>query len=105
MKLKLLALLLLSSAPMLGARVFFGFGVAAPAPVYSYGYYAPPPVYYAPPAPYYPANVWINGYYYPYGGRWAWRAGYYARPPYAGAFWVAPRYYGGRYYGGHWGHR
>lgn len=119
MKLKLLALLLLTGTSMFaGTHVYVGFGGIG----VGWGYYPPaPPVYsYAAPAypvaappygygaPAYPAvagSVWIPGYYYPVGPRYYWRAGYYARPPFAGAYWNAPRYYGGRYYGGHWGHR
>lgn len=106
MRIKLLALLLLAGSPMLAAHWFVGVGVAGPA--YGYGYYAPPPpppVYYAPPPAPYIGATWIGGYYYPYRAGWAWRSGYWARPPYAGAFWVGPRYYGGRYYGGYWRHR
>ena len=50
-----------------------------------------------------PDFMWVAGYWYPYGGRYAWRGGYWARPPYAGAYWVGPRYYGHRYYPGYWG--
>ena len=103
MKTKLLALLLLAGSSMFaGTRVFFGVGFGGP----GYGYYAPPPpppVAYVAPAPYPgPGYAWINGYYYPVGPRWSWRAGYWAPRPYAGAYWVAPRYYGHRYYQGYW---
>jgi hypothetical protein len=106
MKLRLLALVLMAGSSMFGAtRFFFGVGVGgyypAPAPVYAY---APPPapVYaYAPPAPGY-GYSWVSGYWQPAGPRWAWRPGYWARPPYAGAYWAAPRYYGHRYYPGYW---
>ena len=104
MKLRLLALLILAGSAasvFAGPRVFVGFGVGyAPAPVVTY---APPPpvVAYAPPAPR-PGYAWVGGYYAPVGPRWAWRPGYWARPPYAHAYWVAPRYNGGRYYGGYW---
>jgi len=106
MKSKLLALLLLGASSVFAAHFSFGIGIGVP------GYYVapppPPPVYYTPapayPAPAYvaPGSVWIGGYYYPASPRWAWRPGYWARPPYAGAVWVAPRYHGGRYYGGYW---
>jgi len=101
MKTKLLALLLLAGSSMFaGARVYFGVGVGAP------GYYVatPPPapyVSYATPAPG-PGYTWVGGYWYPSGPRWAWRAGYWSPRPYVGAYWVAPRYYGHRYYGGYW---
>src|ERR1700674_2996646 len=61
----------------------------------------PPPIVAHAPAPG-PGYVWISGYWYPAGSRWHWRAGYWARPPYARAYWVAPHYYGGRYYAGYW---
>ena len=62
----------------------FGFNFGVPvAPYYGYGYvypYQPPPVYYRP-APYYYrpypppcAQVWVPGYYDPYGN---WVFGYY----------------------------
>ena len=104
MKTKLLALLLLAgSAAFAGPRFFFGVGVGP-----GFGYYsAPPPVAYAPPPVAYapapgPGYAWIGGYYYPVGANWYWRAGYWAPRPFAGAVWVAPRYYGGRFYAGHW---
>ena len=102
MKTKLLALSLLAGSSVFAApRVFVGVGIGGPTYVA-----APPPapmVEYAPPAPYYnPGYTWVGGYYYPAGPRWSWHAGYYARPPYYGARWIAPRYYGHRYYRGYW---
>ena len=103
MKTRLLVLALMAGgAAFAGPRVFvrFGFGVPAPVPVYV----APPaPVAtaYLPPAPG-PGYAWIAGYYAPVGPRWGWHTGYWAPRPYAGAYWVAPRYYGRRYYGGYW---
>lgn len=103
MKTKLLALLLLAGSSLFaGTRVFFGVGIGP-----GYGYYAAPPppppvVSYAAPAYPGPGYGWVNGYYYPAGPRWSWRAGYWAPRPYAGAYWVAPRYYNHRYYGGSW---
>ena len=105
MKTRFLVLLLLAGccSVFAGPRVFFGVGIGyAPPPV---AVYAPPqpPVYYAPPvvAPG-PGYSWVSGYYYPAGPRWAWRGGYWARRPFAGAVWVGPRYSRGRYYGGYW---
>ena len=93
MKLRLFGLLVLAGSTMFaGPRVFVGVGIGAP---------PPPVVAYAPPMPG-PGYTWIAGYYAPVGPRWVWHAGYWARPPYAHAYWVAPRYFGGRYYGGHW---
>ena len=42
----------------------------------------------------------MDGYYGTYGN---WIAGYWALPPYTGAYWVAPRLYGGHAYAGYWG--
>lgn len=103
MKTKLLAIFLLAGSSLFaGPRVFFGVGVGVPA----YGYYAasPPPapvVSYAAPYPG-PGYTWVGGYYYPVGPRWNWRAGYWGRAPYAGAYWVGPRYYNHHYSGGYW---
>jgi hypothetical protein len=115
MKTKLFTLLLLvgsASAIVAGPRVVVGVGVG-----YGYGYgyrgyLAPAPVYYAPmPAPRVAAYVppcpgpgytFVGGYWYPAGPSYAWRTGYWTRPAYVGARWVAPRYYGHSYYGGYW---
>lgn len=104
MKTKLLALLLLAGSAVFAApAVSFGIGVGVgPA----YGYYAapppPPPVVAYAPTYVRPGYSWINGYYVPAGAGWNWRAGYWAPRPYVGAGWVAPRYYGHRYYNGYW---
>jgi hypothetical protein len=100
MKVKLLALLLLAGSSVFAAPgVFVGLGFGGGA-----GYVAapPPPVYYAPPVVARPDYTWVGGYWYPVGPRYFWHAGYWARPPYAGAVWVAPRYYGNRCYRGYW---
>jgi hypothetical protein len=106
MKTKLFATLLLAGSSMFAQRVSVGVGVGVGAPVN--GYYAPAP----PVAPAYayrrpaipgPGYVWVDGYYGFAGGHYRWVNGYWSRPPYAGAYWVAPRYHGGRYYAGYWG--
>ena len=101
MKTKLLALLLLvGGSAFAGTHFFVGVGVGP-----AYGYYAAPPpppvVAYAPPAPVV-GYSWVPGYYYPVGPRYVWRTGYWARPPYAHAVWVGPRWNGGVYYRGYW---
>ncbi len=110
MKVKLLAILLLAGTSLFArthVSIGFGFGFGGYYPAYPvYGYYyapPPPPVYYAP-APVYPGPgyAWVGGYYYPVGPRWAWRPGYWARPPFAGVYWVGPRYYRGHYSRGYW---
>ncbi len=104
-KVLLLGMFLLASSSLFaGVHFSIGIGVGP-----AYGYYAAPP----PPPPvvaYYPPSpgvgyVWVPGYYYPAGPRYVWRTGYWARPPYAGAVWMGPRYVRGRYYGGHWRRR
>ena len=105
MKTKLFAVLLLAASSMFaGPRFFFGVGTGG-----YYGarvYAGPPPVvrYAAPVRPVYPGvgYTWVDPYYYPDGPRYVYRAGYWARPPYVGARWVAPRYYGHYYYHGYW---
>lgn len=103
MKTKLLALLaFLGISSLASARVFVGVGVG----VGGGYYYAPPPpapvVAYAPGPYVRPGFTWVGGYWYPAGPHYAWRDGYWARPPYNGAYWVGPRYYGHRYYRGYW---
>ena len=105
MKTKLLGIFLLAGSSLF-AGTHFRFSVGFGGYGYPY-YYAPPPppvVYYAPPAPRY-GYSWVNGYWYPSGPRWAWRSGYWARPPYARAYWVAPRYSNRVYYRGYWRRR
>jgi hypothetical protein len=102
MKSKLLAIFLLAGSSLFaGTRFFVGVGVSGG----GYGYYAPPPpppvAVYSTPCPG-PGYSWVNGYWYPVGPRYVWRPGYWVRPPYAGAYWVSPRYYAHRYYGGYW---
>ncbi len=105
MKSKILALFLLAGSTMFaGTHVAFGIGIGVGG-----GYYAPPPpaplVAYAPPYYARPGYSWVGGYWYPNGPRYVWHGGYWARPPYVGARWNGPRYYGHRYYPGYWGRR
>lgn len=102
MKVKLFALLILAGGSLLAESHWsIGIGIGVP-------YYAPlppPPVMvYTPPCPG-PEYTWIPGYYYPRGARFVWHAGFWSRPPYAGAYWVAPRYHEHRYYPGYWERR
>jgi len=105
MKTKLLALLLVAGGSLFAESHFsIGIGIGGYAPAYGYYAPAPPP---PPPAVAYatapgPGYTWVGGYWYPAGPRYAWHAGYWAHPPYARSYWVAPRYYGHRYYGGYW---
>lgn len=107
MKTKLIAIFLLAGSSLFAGHVSVHIGVGIGG--YYPGYYVapppPPPVYYAPaPVGPGPGYVWVSGYYYPVGARYEWRQGYWARPPYAGAYWVSPRYYHGRYERGYWRH-
>jgi hypothetical protein len=106
MKSKLLALLLLAgSSAFAGSRFSFSIGVGGYAPAYyAPAYYPPPParVVAVPPCPG-PGYEWVGGYWSPVGARYAWTAGYWTRRPFVGAYWVAPRYEGRRYYRGYWG--
>jgi len=100
--------LLACSTTFAAGRFYVGIGgpVGYAYSPYSYAVAYPPPVapayYYARPAYPGPGYTWIGGSYYWGGARYAYRPGYWARPPYAGARWYGPRYAGGRYYHGYW---
>ena len=47
-----------------------------------------------------PGYIWIDGYENEFG---QFMPGYWALPPYAGSFWVAPRLFSGRWVAGYWG--
>ena len=49
-----------------------------------------------------PDYMWVDGYWYPVNGKYVWHAGYWSRPPYAGARWVAPHHDGKQFFGGYW---
>jgi hypothetical protein len=92
--LKLTAVLgLLLFASPASAQVSFGFSFGTPPP--------PPRAYRVMPQPG-SEFVWVEGYWYPNGRRWAWHDGYWTRPPYDGASWVDPYWEGGRYFEGYW---
>ncbi len=83
---------LLAPASVANAQISFGIRIGEP---------PPPRAYRVPPRPG-PDYVWVEGYQYRQGSRWAWHDGYWTRPPYGGAYWVAPYYIGGRYFPGRW---
>lgn len=91
-KLAVLLGLVLGASPA-RAQVSFGFSFGQPPPA--------PRVYRVPPQPG-PDYVWVNGYWYPERGRYAWHDGYWAHPPYADAYWVEPYWDGRAYVGGYW---
>ncbi len=94
-KATLCAVMLFGCSSAVRAQVSVGVGIVIGQP--------PPPrvVRVLPPRPG-PGFFWVAGYWYPVRGRYAWHRGYWARPPYEGAIWVAPRYERGRYFVGHW---
>ncbi|MBZ5728093.1 MAG: YXWGXW repeat-containing protein [Acidobacteriia bacterium] len=98
-----MALILMLATGSLLAQTHFSIGIGIGGP----RYYAPPPpvVAYAPPTCPGPGYTWIAGYWYPVGPRWAWHAGYWSRPPFAGAFWVAPSFHESRFFAGRWERR
>ena len=87
-----IAAFLLTSASAAQAQVSVGIQIGRP----------PAPRGYQ--VPHQPGNDydWIEGYWYPQGSHYRWHNGYWTRPPYAGAYWVAPYYISGRYYAGRW---
>ena len=99
MKTKLFVLMLLVGGSLF-AETHWSIGIGLGTPYY-YAPPPPPPVVYRPPCPG-PEYTWVPGYYYPTDGRFAWHAGFWSVPPYAGAYWVAPRYYDRHYYRGYW---
>src|SRR5215472_2606374 len=49
-----------------------------------------------------PEFAWVAGYWYPVGNHYKWHDGYWTRPAYPAAHWIAPRYEGGRYFARFW---
>jgi hypothetical protein len=98
MKTKLMALILMAGGTLFAeTHVAIGVQFGRPAPVVVR---APVVVNaYRPPYPG-PGYVWIEGYYDEFNN---WYDGYWALPPYAGAYWVAPRFNGGHFATGYWG--
>lgn len=92
MKTKLLSLMLLAGGTIFG-QISIGIMIGPP---------PPPRVVYVRPAAPGPEFVWVEGYWYPSGKHYRWHDGYWSRPAYAGAYWIGPRYDGGRFYEGHW---
>jgi hypothetical protein len=84
---------ILVSASAAHAQISFDVHFGTPPP--------PPRVYRVPVQPG-PDYIWVEGYWYPQGRRYAWHNGYWTHPPYEGAYWVAPYYRGGQYFAGRW---
>jgi hypothetical protein len=83
----------LAGVSVLAAQVSIGILIGPPPP--------PRVVHVVPERPG-PEFVWIAGYWYPVAGHYRWHEGYWTRPPYDGAHWVAARHDGGRFYEGYW---
>src|SRR5580765_5099760 len=77
-----LSLMLLAGAP---AKAQVSFGV-------QFGTPPPPPRAYRVPAQPRGDFVWVEGFWDLQGRRYKWHDGYWARPPFAGAYWIAPYY-------------
>jgi hypothetical protein len=92
MKNKLLLLILMAGGSLY-AQVSLGIRIGPP---------PPPRIVRVQPAAPGPGFLWVNGYWYPEGGRYRWHDGYWSRPPYAGARWVEPHHDGRVYLAGHW---
>jgi hypothetical protein len=95
------AALLLISASVVEAQTSVSIGIQIGSP--------PPPrvVYVAPPPSYGPEYVWVEGYWYPVKHKrnkhkYEWHDGYWTRPPYPGARWVAARYDHQMFFVGYW---
>ena len=91
MKLKLLLLMLIAGG-LYAADFSIGIRIGPP----------PPPRVYAVPTSPGPGYVWVQGYWYVAGNHYRWHNGYWTRPPYGGAVWVAPHHDGERYFDGYW---
>jgi hypothetical protein len=88
---KLLALVLFAGGTMFGG-IELGIRIGAP----------PPPRVIVRTASPGPGYTFVEGYWYPVSGHYRWHNGYWSRPPYQGALWVAPRHDGQQYYTGYW---
>ena|SRR5579862_5708420 len=89
---KKLLLLIFATGALFAADVSVGIRIGPP----------PPPRVYARPVAPGPGYVWVDGYWYVVGHKYRWHSGYWSRPPYAGARWIAPHHDGERWYGGYW---
>ena len=78
-----------------GGDGFFAAGIIIGPP-------PPPRVVYVEPSAPGPDFVWVQGYWYPEGRHYQWHEGYWTRPPYAGAYWVAPHHDGEKFFDGYW---
>src|SRR5262245_38816916 len=90
---KLLTIALVAGSMLLG-QVSVGIQIGPP---------PPPRIVKSHPHSPGPGYMWVDGYWYPVNNHYVWHQGYYTRPPYEGAVWVAPRYDGRQFFEGYWG--
>ncbi len=83
---------LLVPASVAHAQISFGIRIGEP----------PEPRAYRVPRQPGPDYLWVEGYWYLQGGRYQWRDVSWTRPPYEGAYWVAPYHVRGQYFPGQW---
>ena len=93
MRMSWLAGLVVAGALLCSAQVSIGVRIGPPPP--------PRVVRVHPPSPG-PGFIWVEGYWYPVNGHYRWHDGYWTRPPYEGARWIAPHHDGGQFYAGYW---
>jgi|ERR1700674_45021 len=93
MKTTLLAAMLLAGVSLFGAQISVGIRIGPPPPLRV--------VRVLPPRPS-TEFIWVDGYWYPLGRRYRWHEGYWTRPPYSGARWVAPHHDGDEFFEGYW---
>jgi hypothetical protein len=91
MKSKLLAMALLAGGSLF-AQFSVGINIGPP----------PRPRTYVRTASPGPGYTYVEGYWYPVGGRYRWHNAYWTRPPYEGARWVGPNHDGHQFFEGHW---
>ena len=89
----LFAAVLLFALPVFAVRISIGIRIGPP---------PAPRVVPSRPASPEPDFVWIEGYWYPIRNQYHWHEGYWTRPPYPGARWVAPQNDGKRFFDGYW---
>src|SRR5664279_347502 len=90
------------TATLLGLMLLAGASTASAQITVRIGPPPPPRVVRVQPARPGAEFVWVDGYWYPVGRHYRWHNGYWTRPPYAGAAWVAPRHEGRQFFNGYW---
>lgn len=93
LKASLIAAALFFTLPAFSAQISIGVRIGPPP--------APRVVRLRPASPG-PDFFWVEGYWAPVGNHYKWHDGYWARPPYAGARWVAAHHDGERFFDGYW---